>query len=265
MAEKEVIKAPFAGLQVGKKYKYARASWPAPQAVVGKIGEPPTAGKHEQVEHTAELKELNQRAPSGDIVAVPHVQLNGKGRLYPVHELPKDGFFTALAMLIALFMLFAFAAPTPVAAQSTNSIITTNIYGQVVTSQYVNVTMPGSVTVIGTGAATLTTNLPTGATYTNANGWIDLGSRSIVSTHIVALGLGAGNTNTLSVVTQVSNDTTNAQTLATTTLTGGGVSDAGTLVTSTSVGARYCRVFTVGSTANGTGTNLNARVTLNAK
>jgi hypothetical protein len=145
---------------------------------------------------------------------------------------------------VALFAVVLAVASVPATAQTVQSNAVVN-------------TAP-----IGAGDDLLG-NVATGVITTNAVGY-DIRGHATVATQITTFGLGAGATNSLVVLTQTSNNKTNWQTLATTTLIAAGASDAGTIVTSTGVGAHYARIFTVSNNANGVGTNLNWRVTVNA-
>jgi hypothetical protein len=112
-----VITAPFTGLQAGKKYKYSRANWPAPQA----------GTKHEKNEHDAELKEFPTINSQGKIVQELRVQLDGVGRFFTLLELPADAIFKSVGLFIALlFLVGATFLSRPASAATT---VQTNSYG----------------------------------------------------------------------------------------------------------------------------------------
>ena len=103
-------------------------------------------------------------------------------------------------------------------------------------------------------------NMATGAITTNNVLIADHGNKNGLSVQLNLLGLGAGATNSCTVLLQKSNDNSNWVNADTLLLTGTGATSATCISNVTASAVRYWRVRSVTSTANGTGTNLNVEV-----
>lgn len=104
------------------------------------------------------------------------------------------------------------------------------------------------------------TNLVTGTVVTNGMALTTTGLPFGGAVQVNLLGLGAGATNTCTVALQKSVDGLVWTTADTITLTGLGASTAMCISNIAASPIRNWRVFTVSSTANGAGTNLNVEV-----
>jgi len=228
-----VIGSPFAGLAAGKKYSYTRKTWPEPQKQAD--GKP---GKHDQTEHPAEVKEFPTTNARGEIINELRVQFGGKGRFFPLKELPVDGLFKMVA-LIVLMMLFAAGTATPLQAQT----VQTNV---VSSRQQAMLTPPQGMIYAGT--------VVSGTNVTNDAQFLVTGGGTVTIQETV-YGTASTSTGQIICTYQTSNDGSNWVTLGTSSVSGLGTLNASAISNYYVGSVRYGQLYT--TTAPGTNPTTN--------
>jgi hypothetical protein len=111
----------------------------------------------------------------------------------------------------------------------------------------------------------LATNIDTGVIVTNTTPLGAASEANNLAVQLTLTGLGAGATNACAVLFQTSVDGSVWTNGATMHKTGGGATTVTCISNFTSLAVPYWRVYTITSTANGTGTNLSVTVTAHGK
>jgi hypothetical protein len=165
-----------------------------------------------------------------------------------------------LTIILVLVVLAILGVAGPATAQTNITLGTSTNFGTVNTASPVTYGFNPGVYV----QTLVATNIGTGVVVTNTT-WTGTGPHSTVAVQLTLTGLGAGATNSCAVLTQTSVDGVNPVASTTLNLTGQGATTATCISNVTLNAAGYYRVYTVTSTANGTGTNLAPTVTLGTK
>jgi len=191
------------------------------------------------------VKEFPVVNSRGGIVNDLRVQFNGEGRFFPLKELPADGVFKLVGMLILLLVGQALRLPAQTVQTNTVTV-----------RQQQQLNPPNGATVYA--------NVAAGGTLTN-NAALSVLNGGTVTCQMTLYGWNTSSTNTVTSQFQISNDKSNWVNLATMSLTANGPGIVTAISNFYVAAANYAQVSTTTNAASGVATNIPVQITTYSK